>query len=368
MGRPVRVELHRVSLPLVTPLVSAHGVETARELVLVHVTLDDGGQGWGECSALVHPTYTAEYTGGAWAALRDELVPRFFAGRPWGIVGHPMASAALLTAEADADLRRVGRSLADQLALMHPGGRRDTVASCAVVGRGRTIEAVLSEVAERVAEGHRHVKLKIGPHAVDLDALAATRDSWPDLDLAADANGSLSSVDDRSLDRIDALGLTYLEQPLPADDLAGASVLADRLSTPVALDESITSDAAARTAVRFGAADVLNVKPARVGGPVEAARIVATARDLGVPAFVGGMLETGIGRATALAVASLPGCTLATDLGPSGRYFSTDVTVPIPLADNGTLTVPGGPGIGVEPDRARLAAAQVDHLVLEVRR
>lgn len=365
MGRPVRVELHRVSVPLLSPFVSAHGTEDVREVVLVHVVLDDGSDGWGECSALSHPTYSAEYTAGAWAALRDELVPRFFAGRPWEVVGHPMASAALLTAEADADLRRVGRRLADQLALINRAVARSEVVSRAVLGSGTTVEAVLAEVERRVAEGHVAVKLKITPRRSDLDVLAAVREAWPDLDVAADANGSLPAGDPELFGRIDALGLSYLEQPLRADDLWGTAALAQRLATPVALDESITSDDAARTAIRFGAADVVNVKPARVGGPVEAARIVQSAAELGVPAFVGGMLETGIGRAAALAVAALPGCTLPADLGPSSRYFAVDLTEPFLLRADGTIAVPSAAGIGVEPDPARLAAATRDMAVLE---
>ncbi len=365
MSRPTHVELRRVSLPLVSPFVSAHGAEHVRDVVLVHVVLDDGSAGWGECSALAHPTYTAEYTAGAWAALRDELVPRFFAGRPWGIVGHPMATAALLTAEADADLRRIGRRLADQLALMHRCEPAHRVVSRAVVGMGESVDDVVAEVAKRIEDGHRAVKLKIMPRRRDLDALAAVRAAWPDLDLAADANASLSVGAHEVLRRIDALGLTYLEQPVHAEDLDGAADLAKRLDTPIALDESITSVAAARTAIRFGAADILNVKPARVGGPVEASHIVQIAADLGIATFVGGMLETGIGRAAALSVAALPGCTLPTDLGPSGQYFATDLTDPFLLGPQGTLSVPTGAGIGVTPDHARLDAATVDRLVLE---
>ena len=364
MSRPALVELRRVEMPLASPMVAAHGVEDRRALVLVRVVLDDGSEGWGECSALSHPTYTAEYTAGAWAVLRDELVPRFFRGRPWGVAGHQMASAALLTAEADADLRRIGRRLADQLSLMNRGEPRSVVASRAVVGRTETIDGALAEVAARLADGHRAVKMKLAPRRFDFDALAAVRAAWPDLDLAADANGSLSAVEEAVLDRIDGFGLAYLEQPLPADDLEGSAAVARRMDTPIALDESVSSDAGARTAIAFGAADLLNVKPARVGGPVEAARIVKTAADRGIPVFVGGMLESGVGRAAALAVAALPGCTMASDLGPSTRYFDPDLTAPFALTADGTIAVPTGPGIGVRPDLDRLEEATVEVLEL----
>ena len=191
------------------------------------------------------------------------------------------------------------------------------------------------------------------------------RAAWPDLDLAADANGSLSAVEEAVLDRIDGFGLAYLEQPLPADDLEGSAAVARRMDTPIALDESVSSDAGARTAIAFGAADLLNVKPARVGGPVEAARIVKTAADRGIPVFVGGMLESGVGRAAALAVAALPGCTAGLDLGPSTRYFDPDLTAPFGLTADGTIAVPTGPGIGVRPDLDRLEEVTVE--VLESR-
>jgi O-succinylbenzoate synthase len=248
---------------------------------------------------------------------------------------------------------------------MHKSEVRSEVMSRAVVGMAVTVDAVVATVAERIAQGHRAVKLKIMPRRIDIDALCAVRATWPDLDLAADANESLSAGDRDLLDRIEQLNLTYLEQPVHRDDLDAAAELATRLETPIALDESITSDAAARTAIRFGAADVLNVKPARVGGPVEAARIVQTAADLGVATFVGGMLETGIGRAAALAVAALAGCTLPTDLGPSDHYFASDLTEPFPLSPHGTLAVPAGPGIGARPDPARLEDATIDRAVFE---
>ena len=152
---------------------------------------------------------------------------------------------------------------------MNRGEPRSVVASRAVVGRTETIDGALAEVAARLADGHRAVKMKLAPRRLDFDAVAAVRAAWPDLDLAADANGSLSAVEEAVLDRIDGFGLAYLEQPLPADDLEGSAAVARRMDTPIALDESVSSDAGARTAIAFGAADLLNVKPARVGGPVE---------------------------------------------------------------------------------------------------
>lgn len=356
----VSVEVIRVRVPLVRPLRSAHGTESVRDLVLVRVTLADGTEGWGECSALARPTYTGEYTAGAWAVLADELAPAVLAGREPDVVGHPMASAALATARLDAGLRRRGRRLVEELGAQH-GRPAERVAVAAVVGRGDHADQVVAAVADRLAEGATLVKLKVTPRPVDLDAVAAVRATWPDLAIAVDGNGSL---DPRSASILDGFGLAYLEQPAPADALLESAALARRLAAPIALDESVTSLAALEVALALGAGSVVNVKPARLGGLVVAADLARHAAEAGCGVFVGGMLETGVGRAAALAVAALPACTLPTDLGPSSRYLAVDLTPPIELDADGLLPVPTGPGIGVVPDPGRLDEVAVDRRLL----
>jgi o-succinylbenzoate synthase len=357
---PVEVELVRVRLDLRRPLRSAHGTEAARDVVLVRLTAADGSVGWGECSALSRPTYTAEYTDGAWAILRDLLVPAALAGEDAGVVGHPMAATALETARLDASLRRRGRSLAADLGHRH-GRPAGAVATTAVLGRPGSTDELIAAVDGALGAGAALVKLKVTPRPADLDAVATVRATWPDLPLAVDGNGSL---DARSVSVLDGLGLAYLEQPLPADALVASAALAERCGTPVALDESITTAASLDVALALGSGRVLNVKPARVGGIEVAAEVAARAADAGWAVFVGGMLETGVGRAAALAVAALPTCTLPTDLGPSSRYVVDDVTEPIEPEGDGRLPVPTGPGIGVVPRSDRLAEVAVDRMVL----
>lgn len=364
-ARPVlvEVELRRVRLPLVQPFVTAHGIEHEREVVLVRVESEDGSLGWGECPTLTHPTYTAEYTAGAWAILRDELAPAQLAGRRGHLLGHPMAKGALSDAYLD---------LLDRVRARRPaaGSERvptvETVLSRAVVGSGRSIDELLARVAADLDAGHRSVKLKIdGQGFDDQELLPAVRSAWPELDLAVDANGSYAGENER-VPALDRFELAYIEQPLPADDLVPTAAIARSMHTPIALDESITSLGTLESAAALGALRVVNVKPARVGGRAPAGSIVRLARELGLDAFVGGMLETGIGRAAALAVAvaAEPGCGLPTDLGPSSRYFAEDITDPFELNPDGALTVPDGPGIGVVPDPDRLEAATVERIVL----
>lgn len=350
----------RVRLPLRTPLRSAHGTESVRDLVLVRVILGDGTSGWGECSALARPTYTAEHTAGAWLVLRDELAPALLAGTDPEVVGHPMAAAAVGTARLDARLRRQGRRLVEELGAAH-GRPAERVPTAAVVSLGGSIDEVLAVVADRVGEGAALIKVKVTPRPTDLEAVAAVRATWPDLALAVDGNGTL---DVRSLSVLAPLHLTYVEQPAPADDLLASAALARRFDVPIALDESITSPASLEVALTLGAGTVVNVKPARLGGVGVAAEVARVAADAGCAVFVGGMLETGVGRAAALAVAALPWCTLPTDLGPSSRYLDHDLTEPIELDGHGLLSVPVGPGIGVTPDPDRLREVAVDRLVL----
>jgi O-succinylbenzoate synthase len=357
---PQRVTLRRVRLPLVAPLRSAHGTESVRDLVLVEVVSADGTSGWGECSALARPTYTAEHVAGAWAVLRDELVPALLAGNESGVVGHPMAAAAVSGAVRDGALRRRGRSLVDHVAASL-GRPRAAVPTTAVIGR-LPIDDLVRRVEAEIGRGASLVKLKVTPRRDDLEGVTAVRRTWPDLALAVDGNGTL---DARALQVLDELRLVYVEQPAPAEDLLGSVELARRGDTPIALDESITSVDALRTAAALGAGHLVNVKPARLGGTDETVATVLAARDLGWGCFVGGMLESGIGRAAALAIAASELCVVPTDLGPSDRYVEHDVTAPVTVDDEGRVVIPTGPGIGVDVDLARVDDVTVDRLDLD---
>ena len=362
-GAPVllEMELWRVQVPLRHEHRAAHGSEAVRDLVLVSATFDDGVVGWGECSALARPTYSSEHTAGAWVVLRDEVLPAVLAGRAPQVVGHPMASAAVLTALTDAILRRAERSLATELAASLGTNPLSSMPTCAVVGRGDAIDDVVALVAERVQDRVAMVKLKVTPAEADLAAVGAVREAWPDLALAVDFNGT---ADRDALRRLDRLHLEYVEQPAPSDELVTSAHLASQIDAPVALDESLTTIGSVDVAVALGAGTVANIKPARCGGPQAAAAMVAHARNAGLEVFIGGMVETGIGRAAALAVAALPGCTLPTDLGPSHAYFDRDLTEPLRTDPSGRMLTPIGPGIGRAPIIEHLEAAVVDRLLL----
>ena len=345
VGAIREIELRRLRLPLVTPFRAAHGTQADRDVVLLAVRDADGVTGWGECVAMNAPTYTAEYADEAAHVIEHHLLPAVTAGgHHVAVAGHPMAKAAVEMALLDLALRRAGRSLASELR-----GHGGPVEVGAVVGLAPGLDELLEEVGRRVDEGYTRIKVKIRP-GWDREPLAAVRTAHPAVALWADANGDYREHDLAHLCSLDGLGLGLLEQPFPEDELLLHAVLAESIDTPICLDESVGSTGALRTAIHLGALDVLNLKPGRVGGLREAVRMLGLCRDHGIPVWCGGMLETGIGRAANLALATVPGMSLPGDLSASSRYFRRDVTAPFELGPGGTLGPPPGPGLGTAPD------------------
>lgn len=354
----VHVELRRVAMPLVSPFRTSFGTQTARDVLLVRVEGPDG-DGWGECVAMNEPLYSPEYVDGAHAAIRDHLLPRLArlddvtaagVGPALAAVkGHPMAKAALEMAVLDAELSSRGESLA-----AHFGAVRDSVPSGVSVGIAGSVPELIDTVGAYLDQGYVRVKLKIEP-GWDLEPVRAVRERFgDDLLLQVDANTAYTLADARHLARLDPFDLLLIEQPLSEDDVAGHAALAARIATPICLDESITSAAAAADAIRRGACAVVNVKAGRVGGYLEALRVHDVCAAHGIPVWCGGMLETGLGRAANLALAALPGFRLPGDISASDRYWTRDIT-PAFVLDHGHIDVPRGAGLGVRPDRELLA-------------
>lgn len=356
------VQVVRVSLPLVQPWRTAHGVIGARDAILVRAVLG-GVEGWGECPSLPEPTYSAEYTDATVEVLDRYLVPRLLeagvhrgagvAGALAAVKGHPMAKSGLELAVLDAELRAGGVRLAAHLAARceTPAVPAARVPAGIAIGVTDTVDELLRQVGRRVEEGYRRVKLKIQP-GWDREPVSAVRSAFgDDLTLCADANGSYAGLTDPAgrLSALDAAGLAFIEQPLGDDDLVGHGVLATRIATPLCLDESITSAALAEAALSLGACSVVNVKAPRVGGYIEAVRVHDRCKARGAPVWCGGMLETGVGRAANIALASLPDFTIPGDVSGTGWLFEEDVISKALDVDHaGHIAVPSGPGTGVE--------------------
>ncbi|EHR51343.1 o-succinylbenzoic acid synthetase [Saccharomonospora marina XMU15] len=356
------VELRRIRMPLVAPFRTSFGTQTTREVLLVRVVTDEA-QGWGECVAMAEPLYSSEYVWAAADVLGRFLVPALaalprldaaaVAPALAPLKGHRMAKAALELAVLDAELREQGRPLAREL-----GAVRDSVPCGVSVGIMDSIGELLDTVGGFLEAGYLRIKLKIQP-GWDIEPVRAVRERFgDDVLLQVDANTAYTPADARTLAGLDPFGLLLIEQPLEEDDVLGHAELAKVVTTPICLDESIVSARAAADAIRLGACRVVNVKPGRVGGYLEARRIHDVCAAHGVPVWCGGMLETGLGRAANVALAALPGFVLPGDTSASDRYYRTDITAPFVLAD-GHLPVPTGPGLGVEPLAGELEAVTV---------
>ncbi|MCX6510135.1 MAG: o-succinylbenzoate synthase [Actinobacteria bacterium] len=361
------VELRVIALPMVAPFVAAHGTVSSRTAVLVRI-LGNNNEGWGECAALPEPTYSEEFVDGAYLALQELLVPRLLAANGTvaasdlgallaDVIGHPMAKASMELALLDAQGRQSETSLAHMFA-PHPTGPAAIVPAGIAIGLLATPEDLATEVSTRVTEGYGRIKIKIAPGR-DSEFVRAARDAvGVHIELSVDANGAYTLDDAKTLAELDDFDLAYIEQPLAADDLLNHAELARRISTRICLDESLTSATVTREALDMGACSVVCVKAPRYGSWIEAASVLDHCAGIGIDAWVGGMLDCGIGRAANIALAAHPGASLTGDIAATGRFFTEDVCAPFELSGPsgcGTITVPTGPGLGVSIDAAALS-------------
>jgi O-succinylbenzoate synthase len=357
------IELFWIELPLVRPFRVSFGTSTGKECILARVRTDEA-EGWGECVADEgFPGFSGEWNEGVWVLLRDVLAPALLAAGDVGIDtvedvlrftrGNPMAKATLIDAVIDAELRAQGRSLASFL-----GGDKAAVACGVSIGIQDTADELRATVDAHLEQGYRRIKLKIMP-GLDVERVAAVRADHPDILLSVDANAAYTSDDVDVFRALDAFDLLMVEQPLHHEDLLRHAELQSKITTAICLDESIRSAADADAAIRLGSCRIINIKQGRVGGVLESRRIHDVAAAAGVPVWCGGMLETGIGRATNLGLAAMPNFVLPGDTSASARYFPEDLTEPFVLEPDGTMRVPASKGIGVDPLPERLAATTV---------
>ncbi len=349
-----RVELRLLALPLIEPFVAAHGTTTTREIVIVRIETDLG-IGWGECSALPEPTYSDEFSAGAYVLLDDELAPRLVGhdidaatvhARLSMIPENRMAKASLEMALLDAELRAQGLSLAHWL-----GASSSRVEAGVAIGLGPPAE-VANRVEALAAEGFRRVKLKIAPghdQAV-LDAVLSTVDH---LELQLDGNCSFRAEHLDLLADMAANGVTAIEQPFPVGQVTLAAELVNRSPAAIVADEAAGSRRAVDRLRHAGALSGVSIKPARLGGLRLARQLHDACVAWQIPLTAGGMMETGLGRHALAAIAALPGFSLTGDVSPARRWLAADPWPDLELID-GQITVPTGPGVAPEPDLAIL--------------
>ncbi len=365
------VALRAIKQPLVAPFVTSFGPQEDKEALIVTVHAN-GLSGWGECVASREPGYSYETTATAWHILQDFLIPAIVQWQfdePWQLAerlrfvrGHPLAKAALDQALWDLAAQRDGLSLAQKLAEPYEEGPRARVAVGVSVGIQAGIAQTIDVVQGYLDQGYGRIKLKIKP-GYDAALARAARAAFPQTPLMLDANSAYTLQDAALFRQLDDLKLLMLEQPLGYEDIYDHSRLRPQIQTPLCLDESIHSADHARYALAIGACDIINIKPARVGGWSEARRVHDLCRQAQIPVWCGGMLETGIGRAAQLALASLPGFSLPGDISATDRYFHRDITAPFFLnREDSTITVPTAPGLGVEIDHKQLQKVTVSEM------
>jgi O-succinylbenzoate synthase len=347
------VELRLIRLPFKSVFKTSFAVET--EKIAVIVTLrSDGVEGYGESVMDMLPSYREESIVGALHLLREALIPALLKNDcddPWTLVdswkgwrGNPMAKTSLELAVWDCHARQLGVPLRTLL-----GGERTEIPVGASLGMNPIVETVAS-VGRHVEQGYKRIKLKIEP-GWDVDMLAAVRADFPDIELTVDANSAYTLDDLEVLQQIDGFGLHYIEQPLHWDDLTDHAALAPQMRTRLCLDETLTSPARTRAALDLGACAVVNVKVGRVGGLAATKEIHDLCVERNVPMWCGGMLETGIGRAHNIHVATMPGFVYPGDTASASRTYARDITEQALEATDGVMPVPSGPGIGVTLDR-----------------
>jgi len=358
-------------MTMIEPSVTSFGRTTTRHVVLVRLTDADGAVGWGEAAPLDHPYYLPDTVAGAFSVVVDHGLPLCVrAGASTGreaaaamapIRGNTFARAGVESAFWALEAERAGTSLRELV-----GGERDRIDVGESIGMKRSIDATLQEVALRLRQGYRRIKLKIGP-GCDVEVVRAVRDGFGDIPLQVDANGGYSLDDAARLQKLDAFALLCIEQPLPFDDLLGHAELQARLETPICLDESLRSAGDVERALRIDACRNVNLKPGRVGGVTESLRVHELCVQHGVPLWCGGMLESGIGRAANLALASLPGFTQPADMSPASVLFTEDLVDPPYSVDrDGRIAVPSSPGLGFRVDEARVRSRTVRRVEVDL--
>ena len=348
------VELRLIRLPLIEPFETSFGKIDSR-LIFLACLEADGLRGWGEVVASEEPLYSYETVGTALHVIRDFFAPALLTAPLTGLNdlarrlarfrGHNMSKAGLELAFMHLLAQVNEQSLSALI-----GGELKRVAVGVSLGIQPTISRLLERVERYLGLGYQRIKLKIKPGR-DIDVVDEVRRKYPQILLSVDANSAYTFDDVDHLKQLDQFNLLMIEQPLQHDDLMDHARLQEMMTTSLCLDESIVNLRQARMALELDSCRIINIKVGRVGGYSEALGIHDLCLSRKIPVWCGGMLESGIGRAHNIALASLRGFSLPGDISASSRYFERDIISPeVVVAEDGTVAVPDGKGLGFEVD------------------
>lgn len=358
------IELREIRLPLVHFFETSFGRTTARRIIIVRAIDEDGAEGWGECTCGEGPFYSDEWTETAWPTLKEFLAPMVVGRKAEGaagahnlmksVRGHRMAKAAIETACWDLEAKRAGVPL-----WRHLGGVHSEIPCGVSIGIQDSPAQLIEKIENEVNAGYQRIKIKIKP-GWDLEIVRGVRERFPEILLMGDANSAYTLADVPLFRALDEFNLIMLEQPLAYDDMFDHAELQKQIKTPICLDESVKTPADATHAIGLGACQIINVKLGRVGGHALAKQIEQIARGQNIPVWCGGMLESGIGRAHNIAMATLAGFTLPGDISASARYWHEDIIDPeVTVTPHGTIQAPEKPGIGFAVKLDRLDSLTV---------
>ncbi len=359
-----RVVLHQIQLPLVHFFETSFGRTYKRDIILVEAQAD-GISGWGEVTAGENPFYNEEWTGSAWPIVRDYAAPRVLrrtlasanevAPLTAHIRGHNMARGGLEAAVWDLEARQLNLPLWKHIG----GGARREIPCGVSIGIQDSVEQLFEKISTELADGYQRIKMKIKP-GWDVDVVRQVRERFPNIRLMVDANSAFTLADTALLKQLDAFHLMMIEQPLAHDEILDHATLQRELETPICLDECLRSAHQTEQALRLGAGRIVNIKLGRVGGFREAKLVHDAAQRASVPVWCGGMLESGIGRAHNIALATLPGFVLPGDVSASSRYWKRDIIEPaVTVSPQGTIAIRDEPGFGYAIDYDYLKAVTV---------
>jgi O-succinylbenzoate synthase len=347
------VHLYHVRMPLLEPWVTAYGSQDGIESLFVNLKFESG-DGWGECAPAPLPLYNSEYTKGAFAAAHDVFAPQIV-GKEISSAdqlqslfqefkGHEFTRSAFDSAWWDAHARACAKPLWSLV-----GGVNQTISVGADIPVLASTSALLNRVSEAIDQGYPRVKLKFN-RSCTVAMIEQVRTTYPDLVMHIDCNSGFTLDDIEMFRAIDRLELKMIEQPLAYDDLVDHAALQKQITTPICLDESITSLSRAAKAIRIKACRWINIKISRVGGLTNALAIHDFCKDQGVPVWVGGMLESAVGQSPSLALATKDNVVYPSDIFPSRRFFDKDFSTPeITLSEKGKIAAPARPGSGFTP-------------------
>ena len=364
------VAIHKVEIPMVTSFTTSFGTVTRKPTIIVKLQTEKGIAGWGEAAALPFPFYKPETTDICLLVLRDYIAPLVmqkefetveeFMQLLKSIKNHNFSKTGIETALWMIISIKENKSLKELL-----GGTQDKIPVGESIGIKKTIEETLDEVALRKSQGFKRTKVKIQP-GWDVEVVKAIRNKFGEIDLMVDGNSAYTLRDTDIFGQLDQYNLTMIEQPLADDDIVDHSILQKKIKTPICLDESILSAEDARRAIYLKACKIINIKPGRVGGLLESKKIHDLCQENGIGVWCGGMLETGIGRAFNIAVASLPNFTYPADMSPVNFFYKDDLVKNSFVVDKkGYIAVPNKPGLGYEVDEEKIQRYSVYKVIVD---